>query len=65
MEKPKGLSVPKVGERGAKVGAYGEWGTGKTELIMSATAVGHVLVVDAEGRTQYYDPSKGYGFEVV
>jgi len=65
MSKPKGLGKPVIGERGAKVGVYGQFGTGKTELVMSATEIGHLLVVDAEGRTQYYDSEKDHGFEVI
>jgi hypothetical protein len=65
MAKPKGLGVPAVGDRGAKVGALGRPGTGKTELLMSATEVGRLFVVDAEGRSQYYDPNAGHGFEAL
>lgn len=66
MTKPDKLGTPdRLGSRGSKIGAYGDWGTGKTELMMSATKVAHVLVVDAEGRTQFYDPKANHGFEVV
>jgi len=65
MAKPKGLGKPNLGERGAKLGVYGVYGTGKTELIMSATRLAHLLLVDAEGRSQYYDPEENHGFEVV
>ncbi|MCP4537721.1 MAG: AAA family ATPase [Chloroflexi bacterium] len=65
MNKPKGLGVPKVCERGAKIGVYGEPGTGKTELVMSATKYAHLLLMDCEGRSQYYDPNDGHGFEVA
>ncbi len=65
MDKPKGLGKPTVHERGAKIGAYGEPGTGKTELIMSVTKYAHLLLMDCEGRSQYYDPDEGLGFEVM
>jgi hypothetical protein len=65
MARPKSLSKPVVGERGAKIGASGEPGTGKTELLMTAREIGHLLVVDAEGRTQYYDPEEHHGFEAI
>ena len=65
MKKPVGLDKPVVGQRGAKIGVYGQFGTGKTELCMSAVEVAHLLLVDAEGRSQYYDPEKGHGFEVI
>jgi hypothetical protein len=32
---------------------------------MSSREVGHLLVVDAEGRTQYYDPDEHFGFEAI
>lgn len=66
MPKPKSLGTPdRLGSRGSKIGVYGDWGTGKTELVMSATKVAHLLVVDAEGRTQFYDPKANHGFEVI
>ena len=64
MAKPKGLGAPIVMERGAKVACYGREGTGKTELVMSARNVGRLILLDTEGRSQYYDPDAGYGFEV-
>ena len=64
MGKPSGLGEPVVRARGAKVACYGTEGTGKTELVMSARSVGRVLVLDTEGRTQYYKQA-GYGFEAM
>ena len=63
MSKPKGLGKPELFERGAKIGLYGAPGTGKTELLMSATEQARLLVLDCEGRSQYYDPDKDHGFE--
>jgi len=51
-------------QRGAKVACYGREGTGKTELVMSARHVGKLILLDTEGRSQYYDPDVGFGFEV-
>lgn len=65
MKKPAKLAEPQVFTRGTKVAVYGQWGTGKTEFMMSVVEVARLFVVDTEGRTQYYDPTKGHGFEVV
>lgn len=65
MSKPKGLGKPQVGERGSRLGILGRPGTGKTELLMSARKVGHLLVADSEGRTQFYDPDEHFGFEAI
>lgn len=65
MNKPGKLGKPLQFARGAKVGVYGQFGTGKTELVMSATKVAHLLLLDAEGRSQYYDAEKDFGFEAI
>jgi hypothetical protein len=65
MRKPAGLGAPPKAGRGSKIGVYGLEGTGKTEFMMSACQVKKLFVVDTEGRTQYYDPEDGRGFEVV
>jgi hypothetical protein len=65
VEKPDGLDVPGQFSRGAKIGAYGMPGTGKTELVMSATEVAKLYLIDCEGRSQYYDPKKDKGFEAI
>lgn len=57
--------MPQQFARGAKIGVYGQFGTGKTELVMSATKIAHLLLLDAEGRSQYYDPEKDLGFEAI
>jgi hypothetical protein len=62
--KPTKLGLPSVGERGAKIAVYGQYGTGKTELVMTAVEVGHLLLVDTEGRSQYLRRGRGR-FEVV
>ena len=64
MKKPTGLAVPKPGQRGAKIAVYGRPGTGKTKLTMSSAKSAKLLLVDAEGRSELYDPAK-YNFEVV
>lgn len=65
MKKPTNLGAPTQFTRGAKIGGYGQCGTGKTELVMSTTEVAHLLLLDAEGRSQYYDAEANHGFEVV
>jgi hypothetical protein len=65
MKRPPELGKPVLCERGAKIGVYGQPGTGKTELVMSARKYAHILILDCEGRTQYYDSEDGNGFEVI
>lgn len=65
MNRPTKLGQPLQYARGAKIGVYGQFGTGKTELVMSATKVAHLLLLDAEGRSQYYSVDANHGFEVI
>jgi hypothetical protein len=65
MSRPQGLCVPEMHARGAKIGGYGGPGSGKTELVSTIVEVAHLLWFDNEGRSQYYDPKKGFGFEAL
>lgn len=66
MNKPKGLGTPQLGARGVRCGLMGQPGTGKTEFVFgSIPKLARLYVVDTEGRSQYYDPDKHHGFEVL
>ena len=65
MNKPKGLGKPQLGARGVRCGLMGQPGTGKTEFVFRIPQLARLYVVDTEGRSQYYDPDKDHGFEVL
>ena len=66
MKKPQGLGKPTLGQRGVRAGLLGQFGTGKTEFVFaSIPKVAHLIVVDTEGRSQFYDADAHSGFEVL